>query len=41
MKELEKKPFGSTKLPTFEELMTSDEYKNKNESKSHINYNIL
>ena len=32
MKELEKKPFGSTKLPTFEELMTSDEYKNKNES---------
>lgn len=31
-KEAEKKPFGSTKLPTFEELMASEEYKNKNES---------
>lgn len=31
-KEPEKKPFGSTKLPTFEELMASDEYKDKNES---------
>ncbi|RNA27204.1 PTHB1 isoform X1 [Brachionus plicatilis] len=31
-KEPEKKPFGSNKLPTFEELMASEEYQNKDDS---------
>ncbi|CAF0771550.1 unnamed protein product [Brachionus calyciflorus] len=31
-KDQEKRPFGSKKLPTFEELMASEEFKNKNDS---------